>query len=82
MSFVLVATICAGIFAGAAIYIAFVEHPARSPVVPPVALREFAPSYRRATIMQAALAIVGPFRRPRGVVADVGSRGSWSVGSP
>src|SRR5687768_6310113 len=61
MSFALVATICAGIFAGAAIYITFVEHPARVSCGTALALREFAPSYRRATIMQAALAIVGLF---------------------
>jgi len=61
MSFALVATICAGIFAGAAIYITFVEHPARVSCGSALALREFAPSYRRATIMQAPLAIVGLF---------------------
>ena len=61
MSFALVATVCAGIFAGAAIYITFVEHPARVSCGTALALREFAPSYRRATIMQAALAIVGLF---------------------
>ena len=61
MSFALVATICAGLFAGAAIYITFVEHPARVSCGNALALREFAPSYRRATIMQAALAIVGLF---------------------
>ena len=61
MSFTLVATICAGLFAGAAIYITFVEHPARVSCGTALALREFAPSYRRATIMQAALALVGLF---------------------
>jgi hypothetical protein len=59
MSFALVATLCAGLFAGAALYITFVEHPARISCGTALALREFAPSYRRATIMQAALAIVG-----------------------
>ncbi|HJU74195.1 MAG TPA: DUF1772 domain-containing protein [Gemmatimonadaceae bacterium] len=61
MSFALIATICAGIFAGAALYITFVEHPARVSCGSALALREFAPSYRRATIMQAGLAIVGLF---------------------
>ena len=61
MPFALVATVCAGIFAGAAIYITFVEHPARVSCGTALALREFAPSYGRATIMQAALAIVGLF---------------------
>ena len=53
------ATICAGLFAGAAIYISAVEHPARLSCGPEVALREFAPSYHRATFMQASLAIAG-----------------------
>ena len=61
MSFALVATVCAGIFAGAAIYITFVEHPARVSCGTALALREFAPSYGRATILQAFLAIVGLF---------------------
>ena len=54
-----VAAVCAGLFAGAAIYINAVEHPARLSCGNEVALREFAPSYRRATVMQASLAIVG-----------------------
>jgi hypothetical protein len=54
-----VATICAGLFAGAAVYITFVEHPARLESGTELALREFAPSYRRASWMQASLAAVG-----------------------
>jgi len=53
------ATLCAGLFAGAAIYVNAVEHPARLSCGVDVALREFAPSYRRATVMQASLAIAG-----------------------
>jgi Domain of unknown function (DUF1772) len=53
------AAVCAGLFAGAAIYITAVEHPARVSCGNDVALREFAPSYRRATVMQASLAIIG-----------------------
>jgi hypothetical protein len=53
------ATVCAGLFAGAAIYINAVEHPARLACGNEIALREFAPSYQRATVMQASLAIVG-----------------------
>jgi hypothetical protein len=49
----LVATLCAGLFAGAALYINIAEHPARLEVGPSVALREFGPSYRRAAVMQA-----------------------------
>jgi hypothetical protein len=55
----LVATLCAGLFAGAALYINIAEHPARLEVGPSVALREFGPSYRRAAVMQASLALVG-----------------------
>jgi hypothetical protein len=55
----LVATVCAGIFAGAAIYINAVEHPARLSCGTELAVREFAPSYHRATVMQVPLAITG-----------------------
>ena len=55
----MVAVICAGLFAGAAIYINAVEHPARVSCGMQLAIREFAPSYRRATVMQASLAVVG-----------------------
>ncbi|HKE87423.1 MAG TPA: DUF1772 domain-containing protein [Vicinamibacterales bacterium] len=55
----LIATICAGLFCGAALYINLVEHPARVSCGNDLALREFAPSYHRATVMQASLAGVG-----------------------
>ena len=55
----IVAGLCAGLFAGAAIYITAVEHPARLSCGTELALREFAPSYHRATFMQASLAIAG-----------------------
>src|SRR5919199_1739273 len=54
-----VAVICCGIFAGAAIYINLVEHPARMEGGAAPALAEWAPSYRRATRMQAPLAVIG-----------------------
>jgi hypothetical protein len=59
MLLLLVATVAAGLFAGAALYITAVEHPARMSCGTELALREFAPSYKRATVMQAALAVVG-----------------------
>lgn len=43
----------------AAIYITFVEHPARMQCGVELAATEFAPSYRRATVMQATCAAVG-----------------------
>ena len=53
------ATVCAGLFAGAAIYINAVEHPARLSCGTELAVREFAPSYHRATVMQVPLAAIG-----------------------
>jgi hypothetical protein len=55
----ILATLAAGLFAGAAIYITAVEHPARLACGSEVAVREFAPSYHRATLMQAPLALLG-----------------------
>ena len=55
----LIALLCTGLFAGAAVYITLVEHPARLEGGPAVALAEFRPSYRRAAVMQASLAAVG-----------------------
>jgi hypothetical protein len=59
MLFELVSTLSAGLFAGAAIYINLVEHPARVECGIEVAVREFAPSYRRAAVLQGALAAIG-----------------------
>lgn len=54
----LVAVLACGFFAGAAIYITLVEHPARLSCSTEVAAKQWAPSYKRATVMQASLAIV------------------------
>jgi uncharacterized membrane protein len=54
-----VASLCTAIFAGASLYINLVEHPARMECGPALAAAEFGPSYRRATVMQASLAVVG-----------------------
>jgi hypothetical protein len=53
-----VAVLACTLFAGAAIYINVVEHPARLSCGTEIAAREWAPSYKRATVMQASLAIV------------------------
>jgi hypothetical protein len=50
---------CCGLFAGAAAYVNIVEHPARMSCGVDVALREWAPSYQRASVMQASLAVLG-----------------------
>ena len=55
----LIALLCAGLFAGASLYINLVEHPARLACGTALALKEFAPSYARATRLQASLAAVG-----------------------
>ena len=59
MHFEFLATLCAGLFAGAAIYITLVEHPARLECGTALAATEFGPSYRRAALMQASLAAAG-----------------------
>jgi hypothetical protein len=55
----LLAVVCCGLFAGAALYINVVEHPARMSCGVEHALREFVPSYQRAAVMQALLAVGG-----------------------
>jgi uncharacterized membrane protein len=55
----LVATLSSGLFAGASVYINLVEHPARMQTGTRNALTEFAPSYKRATVTQVSLAILG-----------------------
>ena len=48
-----------GLFAGAALYINLVEHPARRSCGADMALRQWAVGYPRAAVMQASLAVVG-----------------------
>jgi hypothetical protein len=59
MMLLILATFATGVFAGAAVYVNLVEHPARLSCGTDVAVQEFVPSYRRASVMQASLAIVG-----------------------
>ena len=65
----LIGTFCTAIFAGAAIYINLVEHPARIECGTALAVQQWRPSYRRATVMQASLA----------VVAFLTSLGAWLI---
>lgn len=59
MLLLMLSTACAGLFGGAALYVNLVEHPARMSCGSELALREFAPSYQRATILQLSLATGG-----------------------
>jgi Domain of unknown function (DUF1772) len=54
-----IAVLSCSLFTGASVYINLVEHPARMQCGVEIATTEFAPSYRRATVMQATLAAVG-----------------------
>jgi len=55
----IVSIIFTGLFAGAALYVSLVEHPARMANTLEVALAEFRPSYKRAAVMQVILAVIG-----------------------
>jgi len=52
------ATLTGGLFAGAALYINAAEHPARMSLVTRETARQWAPSYQRATWLQAPLALL------------------------
>ena len=53
------ATLATALFTGAAVYISLVEHPARLQCPTAHAVEQWRPSYKRATVMQASLAVVG-----------------------
>lgn len=55
----LLATLCCGVFFGAALYISLVQHPAALETGNEFATRFFGPMYRRAARLQASLALVG-----------------------
>ncbi len=72
------ATLACALFSGAALYINVVEHPARMSCGTHMAVTEWVPSYKRATWLQAPLALVGMLS---GVTAWLlGSSLSWLVG--
>jgi hypothetical protein len=54
----LVAVALAAIFSGAALYVTFVEHPARLLLDDRAALTQWQPSYKRGAVMQAGLAVI------------------------
>jgi hypothetical protein len=59
MTLTILATICAGLFAGGVVFVTFVEHPARQAAGTAAGLAEFAPSYKRASVLMASLASLG-----------------------
>ena len=54
-----IAVLSCALFTGAAVYVNLIEHPARMECGVELAATEFPPSYRRGTVMQATLAVVG-----------------------
>jgi hypothetical protein len=78
MTLEFIATFCAALFAGASWYINLVEHPARMSLGAAAALAEWAPSYHRASWMQASLAIVGALAAA--AASLLGSGAWWLVG--
>src|SRR4029077_4403515 len=69
--FQFIAVLATTLFTGAAIYINVAEHPARMECGTALAATVFGPSYRRATVMQALLALV----------ATAGAIGAWFTGA-
>lgn len=69
-----VATFCAALFAGAALYINLVEHPARMGLDTRAAAMQWAPSYGRATWLQAPLALLSLLA---GAAAWLMGAGTW-----
>ena len=74
----LLATLAAGVFSGASIYINLVEHPARIECGTAPAIAEWRPSYKRATVMQAGLATTGLLSATGAWIQ--GSGGLWLIG--
>ena len=66
----IVTVIASGLFAGASIYINLVEHPARLSCGTAIAVKQWAPSYKRATVMQVSRALVA-------TVAGIGRVTRW-----
>jgi hypothetical protein len=71
------AILTTALFTGAAVYVSLVEQPARLTCPIDVAIAEWRPSYRRATVMQASLAVLGTLF---GIAAGISSGGgAWIV---
>src|SRR5262249_18984767 len=77
--FEFIATVSATLFCGAAVYINLVEHPARLACGTAIAAKVWGPSYKRATVMQAPLAILGFLGGV--IVWFLGGGGWWLTGA-
>jgi len=75
----IIALLSCSLFAGAAIYINIAEHPARLECGVKIAATVFGPSYRRASAMQASLALVAAITG-LSVAINLGSY-LWFLGS-
>ena len=75
----LLATLSSGLFAGAALYITLVEHPVRALLETRAAATQWAPSYKRATWMQAPLALAGLLAGV--LVYALGGGLAWLIGA-
>jgi hypothetical protein len=74
-----IAVLAAALFAGAALYVSLVEHPARLACGDEVAARQFAKSYPRAAVMQVSLALGAA--TAGGVVGLRGGGPAWWLGA-
>ena len=71
------AILATALFTGAALYVSAVEQPARLALPTETAIAEWRPSYRRATFMQATLAVLGTLL---GIAAGLfGGGATWIV---
>ncbi len=59
MTFGILALTVAALFTGAALYVSFIEHPARTLLNDRAQLEEWKPSYTRGALMQGSLSILG-----------------------
>ncbi len=74
-----VATLSGSLFAGAALYVNVAEHPARMSLDTRSAALQWAPSYRKATWLQAPLALVSLVTGTAAWLSGAGS--SWLIGA-